>query len=270
VFDPRNPTLKCRLASGEPLAAFWLALGSVPLVEAAVAAGAEAVILDMQHGLFDRMGLEHAVGAVPPAVPCLVRVEDDSATAIGRALDAGAEGVIVPLVETSEQARAAAAACRYPPKGHRSGGGVRPLRDFKAYVAGADDVAVGVMIETRTGVENAAAIAGAEGVDFVFIGTGDLALSLGTAPGSEAHVRACKTVLDACRKTKMPCGIFTFDAASAATRAAEGYVLTVATNDISATNEAFARAASAFREARGGGGRGVKTKRAGARKAARR
>jgi 2-keto-3-deoxy-L-rhamnonate aldolase RhmA len=269
VFDPRNPTLRRRLASGEPLAAFWFALGSVPLVEAAVAAGAEAVILDMQHGLFDRMGLEHAVGAVPPAVPCLVRVEDDSATAIGRALDAGAEGVIVPLVETGEQAREAAAACRYPPKGHRSGGGVRPLRDFKAHVAGADDVAVGVMIETRTGVENAAAIAGAEGVDFVFIGTGDLALSLGTAPGSEAHARACKAVLDACRKARTPCGIFTFDAAAAAARAGEGYVLTVATNDISATNEAFARAATVFREGRGGNRRVGKAERAHAKRRAR-
>jgi 2-keto-3-deoxy-L-rhamnonate aldolase RhmA len=261
VFDPRNPTLKRRLASGEPLAAFWFALGSVPLVEAAVAAGAEAVILDMQHGLFDRMGLETAVGIVPPGVPCLVRVEDDSATAVGRALDAGAEGVIVPLVETGEQARAAAAACRYPPKGHRSGGGVRPLRDFGAYAAGAAAVAVGVMIETRTGVENAAAIAAADGVDFVFIGTGDLALSLGTAPGSDAHARACKSVLDACRKAGTPCGIFTFDAAAAAARAAEGYVLTVATNDITATNEAFGKAAAAFREACHTGGRAVKAKR---------
>jgi 2-keto-3-deoxy-L-rhamnonate aldolase RhmA len=119
-------------------------------------------------------------------------------------------------------------------------------------------------------VENAAAIAGAEGVDFVFIGTGDLALSLGTAPGSEAHARACKAVFGACRRAKMPCGIFTFDAAAAAARAGEGYVLTVATNDISATNEAFARAATAFREGRGGGGRRVKPKPAGARKGPRR
>ena len=76
------------------------------MIEAAIAAGAEAIVIDMQHGLFDRTSLEAAIAAVPPRVPCLVRVEDDSAAAIGRALDAGAEGVIVPLVETGKQARA--------------------------------------------------------------------------------------------------------------------------------------------------------------------
>jgi 2-keto-3-deoxy-L-rhamnonate aldolase RhmA len=182
-------------------------------------------------------------------VPCLVRVEDDSATAIGRALDAGAEGVIVPLVETAAQAEAAAAASHYPPKGHRSGGGVRPLRDFAAYTAAAADaITVGVMIETAKGVENAASIAAARNVDFVFIGTGDLALSLGAAPGSEAHAHACTEVLEACRRAGTPCGIFTFGAEAAAARIAEGFWLTVVMNDISAMSGAASAAAAAFRE----------------------
>ena len=123
----------------------------------------EGIVIAMQPAFQPPLGA--AIGSVPAEVPCLVRVEDDSATAIGRALDSGAEGVIVPLVETAAQAEAAAAASHYPPKGHRSGGGVRPLRDFAAYTAAAADaIAVGVMIETAKGVENAEAIAAARNV----------------------------------------------------------------------------------------------------------
>ena len=253
MFDFNRPTLRRRLAAGGPLGLTWFALGSLPLIEAAVALGADAVAIDMQHGLFDRGTIEAAIGAVPRNVPCIVRVEDGTATAIGRALDAGAEGIIVPLVETVEQARQAAAACHYPPRGHRSGGGVRPLRDFAAYSAAAEKaIAVGVMIETSDGLDNAEAIASAELVDFVFIGTGDLALSLGTAPGSEMHSRACASILKACRKAGTPCGIFTFDAKAAAARIAEGYVMAAIANDISTVNSAFAAALADFAEARVG------------------
>src|SRR5690348_17893295 len=113
----------------------------------------------------------------------LVRVARNGAAEIGTALDAGAVGVIVPLVETAEEARQAVDAARYPPQGNRSGGGVRPLMDFKRYVPAANEhVLVAVMIETKRGVANAAAIAATPGVDMVFIGTGDLALSLGVFP----------------------------------------------------------------------------------------
>jgi 2-dehydro-3-deoxyglucarate aldolase/4-hydroxy-2-oxoheptanedioate aldolase len=238
------------LAESRPLGLCWLALGAVTIVEAAVAAGAEAIVIDMQHGLFDRNALEAAVCAVSAHVPCLVRVEDDSAAAIARALDAGAEGVIVPLVETGRQAAAAASAAHYPPKGHRSGGGIRPLRQPGYMGAAAEAIAVGVMIETTKGVANAKEIAAAKDVDFVFIGTGDLALSLGVAPGSAKHERACKTVLKACRTAETPCGIFTMRPEIAAARIAEGYALTVVANDVSAVSDAFFSAVAAFRQAR--------------------
>ena len=246
MFDPRRPTLKRRLREGG-LGMVWCALGSVTLVEAAVAAGAEAIVIDMQHGLFTRTTLEAAIGCVPADVPCLVRVEDHSDRVIGTALDAGAEGVIVPLIETAAQAAAAAAAAHYPPKGVRSGGGVRPLRDFSAYLAAAPEaVAVGVMIETKKGVSNAAAIAGAKNVDFVFIGTGDLALSLGAPPGSSRHERACASILAACDKAGRPCGTFSFGGESAADKLAQGYVLSVVHNDVSAISDAFSAEIAVF------------------------
>ena len=109
------------------------------------------------------------------------------------------------------------------------------------------------MIETKKGVANAAAIAAAKNVDFVFIGTGDLALSLGTSPGSAAHSRACASILKACRKAGTPCGIFSFGGESAAAKIAEGYALTVVHNDVSAMTDAFEAEAAAFKKARGKG-----------------
>ena len=155
----------------------------------------------------------------PTACRCWCAPRDASAIAISQALDTGAEGVIVPLIETDTQAAAAVAAARFPPHGARSGGGVRPLaHDFARYYAAANDrTVVGVMIETQRGVHNAAAIANTKGIDFVLIGTGDLAISLGGFPNvDQRHEQACKTVLDACKAAGVPCGIFTMSAEAAA------------------------------------------------------
>ena len=138
----------------KPIAALWMSMGSPSLVELAGAAQPDAIVIDMQHGLFDRTTLEYALGAVPNGVSTLVRVAENSIVAIGQALDAGAEGVIIPLVETDSEAALAVAAARFPPVGRRSGGGVRPLSsDFGAYCAASNErTVVGVMIETERGV----------------------------------------------------------------------------------------------------------------------
>ena len=195
MFDPANPTLRRRLAKGDCIGAVWLSLGSVALCELAALSRPDAIVIDMQHGLWDRLSLEAAIGVTPSSVPVLVRVGENTAAAIGQALDAGAEGVIVPLVESAEAARAAVAAARYPPKGTRSGGGIRPLAHFPDYVAAAGALVVAVMIETRLGLRHARAIAAVPGVDMVFIGTGDLALSIGAFPADTA-----RTDLDPLRK----------------------------------------------------------------------
>jgi 2-dehydro-3-deoxyglucarate aldolase/4-hydroxy-2-oxoheptanedioate aldolase len=162
-------------------------------------------------------------------------------------LDAGAAGVIVPLVETAEEAARAVGLSRYPPAGRRSAGGVRPLTAFGAYHRSAADTLVAVMIETAAGVSAAAAIAAVPGVDAVFIGTGDLALSLGCAPGDAAHAAACASVLAACQAARMPCGAFTVSAADAAARRAQGYRLVVLENDIGLAVTGFGAAVQAWR-----------------------
>jgi 2-keto-3-deoxy-L-rhamnonate aldolase RhmA len=258
MFDPRRPTLRRRLERGDTIGAVWLSLGSASLCELAARARPDAIVLDMQHGLWERGGMEAAIGATPSDIPVLVRVAENTPRAIGEALDAGAEGVIAPLVETPAQAREAAQAAHYPPRGARSGGGVRPLADFVAYVEGArTGTVVAVMIETARGVENARAIAAVAGVDLVFIGIGDLALSLGVFPQFDArHEAACETVLAACRAETRFCGAFTNSVEAAKARREQGYRMVVTANDIDLMARGFRESASAFKSVAHGGARG--------------
>jgi 2-keto-3-deoxy-L-rhamnonate aldolase RhmA len=103
------------------------------------------------------------------------------------------------------------------------------------------------MIETVKGVSQAADIAATPGVDLVFIGTGDLALSLGTFPNNDPrHEEACASILAACQARQMPCGIFTTSGEAAAARRAQGYRLVVTGNDIELVAQGFAQATKVF------------------------
>jgi 2-dehydro-3-deoxyglucarate aldolase/4-hydroxy-2-oxoheptanedioate aldolase len=234
-----TPTLKARLKGGRPLGLAWCSLGSVAVAEAAWDAGAEAVAIDLQHGLWDRAGLEAAVAS--QRGPTLARVEAAEFVALGRALDAGCEGVIAPLVETPAEAAAVARACRYPPLGARSGGGVRPLADFAAYRGWAEAVVVGVMIETEAAAARAAEIAATPGLDLVFVGTGDLALDIG--PGADAPARvaaALSRILAACRAAGVAAGLYTPDAAAARRRLAEGWQVVTPATDVTLVRAGWA------------------------------
>jgi 2-keto-3-deoxy-L-rhamnonate aldolase RhmA len=224
-----------------------MAIGSTTIIELAGAAQADAIVIDMQHGLWDRMSVEAAVGVAASSAPALVRVAENSAVAIGQALDAGAEGVIVPLVEDQAEAAEAVAAARFPPQGRRSGGGVRPLAGgFLDYYAVANErTVVGVMIETVRGAGNAAAIAQTPGVDFILIGTGDLLLS--TGGDAARRDAACARILQACRDAGTPCAIYTPTVDEAIARVREGYAMVVAANDIAVAAQGFGAAMQRFR-----------------------
>jgi 2-keto-3-deoxy-L-rhamnonate aldolase RhmA len=249
MFESGSSHLRKRLAEGPAIGAFWLTLGSVALCEIAARAKPDAIVIDMQHGLWDRSSMEAAIGAIPSSIPALVRVAENGVHCIGQALDAGAEGVLVPLVESAAEAYAAVAATRYPPSGRRSGGGVRPLANFADYVEAANrDIVLCVMIETAEGVRNAKEIAATPGVDLIFIGTGDLALSLGTFPIADPrHDQACATIHDACHAANIPCGVFSSSPAAAIGRRAQGYQMVVTANDIDLVADGFHQAMSMFR-----------------------
>src|SRR4029077_12965803 len=247
-----NPLLE-RLAAGEAIGAFWLVLGSVAAAEVMAESRPDAMIFDMQHGLWDRRTLFEAFAAIRGKSLPLVRVAENRPAAIGEVLDQGAAGVIVPMIETAAEAKAAVAAAKYPPEGHRSAGGVRPILDFKNYAGSANkSLLVGVMIETELGLKNAAAIAAVPGVDLVFIGPGDLSLSLGVFPDlGPKHDAPLQAILAACRKSKTACGLFTYHASFAVDRMRQGFQLTILGND----QDFLLSAAKNTRQRFAGGGR---------------
>ncbi len=165
-------------ARGRPTFGSWISLRDSAAAEIMGKAGYDWVILDTQHGALgwdDLLGLMQALDL--GATRALVRVGWNDPMQIMRALDLGAAGVIVPMVSTAEQARIAAQAVRYPPHGIRSYGQVRN------YYAQRDEAAPEplcmVMIETAEALDNLEAIAATPGVDGLFVGPVDLALSLG-------------------------------------------------------------------------------------------
>ena len=247
---PARPSLKARLARGDCLDAVWLSLGSVAIAEMAARAEPGVVVIDMQHGLWDRLSLEAAVGLASRAAPVLVRLADHSPVSISHALDAGAEGVLAPLVETAAQAAAIVSAARFPPAGTRSGGGVRPLTDFPSYVnEAAQTTLVGVMIETRAGLDQAAQIAAVPGVDLVFIGSGDLSLSLGEFPTPGAgHAAACERILQTCEASSVACGVFTGSLDAAKRMRDKRYRMVVIANDIELVGAGVKRATAQFHD----------------------
>src|SRR5690606_38044485 len=162
------------------------------------------VCVDMQHGAVDysdavgMLQAIHAQGATP-----IARVPSNDLATIGKVLDAGALGVVVPLVNTAEEAAAAVAACRYPPNGGRSFGPVRA-----STVIGSRDprdleqIVVAVMVETREGLDNVDEIAATPGLDAIYVGPADLALALDLPPAYErpepVPTEAIDTLREAC------------------------------------------------------------------------
>ena len=240
--------LRSRLRSG-CLTSTWLSLGCPAIVEVAAHAASDLIVLDLQHGLWDRASLESAVGLKPRDGHVIVRVAENAPTAIGQALDSGASGIIVPMVESAEQARRAVTSAYFPPRGTRSAGGVRPLLEgFDAYRERIEaDLLVGAMIETARGLEQVESIVRAVGIDFVFIGTGDLAVSLKAAGAPDAaHEDACQHIRATCTKADMPCGIYTGTPDEAARRRGEGFRFVVTATDLGVLSQGFSLAAAQF------------------------
>ncbi|WP_204163344.1 HpcH/HpaI aldolase family protein [Nocardioides gilvus] len=177
-----------------------VATPSVAIAESGLHSGYDGLVLDLQHG---ELGLETActiMRSVPRGNPWLwARAASLETGAIGRLLDSGARGIVAPTIETAEQARALVSATKYPPLGGRSLGPSRPaLYDGESYTeAGNAAVVTVVQIETVRGVENAEEILSVPGVDSVYIGPADLAVSYGLpgrpdwtdGPVHDAHVR---------------------------------------------------------------------------------
>jgi 4-hydroxy-2-oxoheptanedioate aldolase len=179
-------SLKARWVAGEVTLGAWCMVPEPLIAEALSRSEFDWVLVDMQHGCMDYETALSMIRAIDlgSAVP-VVRVPWNDPGIIGRMLDAGAMGVVVPMIQSAADARRAVDACLYPPAGSRSFGPVRVgLRDGPGYFAEANSrIAVIPMIETAQALAEVEAIAATPGVDALFVGPFDLSIALGLPPG---------------------------------------------------------------------------------------
>ena len=183
----RSNPMRERWAAGEAAIGGWLTIPNAFSAEIVARCDFDYVCVDTQHGFNDhdeswKMLQAINLGSATP----LVRVLWNESGLIGKSLDAGARGIVVPMVNTRAEAEAAVRACRYAPEGSRSFGPARVLRqEGPDYYAHANaDVAVIPMIETVEAVENIDDILSVPGVDAAYVGPSDLSLTLGLPPGN--------------------------------------------------------------------------------------
>jgi len=194
----------------------WLTIDSAFNAEAMAHVGFDWLCIDMQHGVLDYGNAVSMMQAISTtSVVPFVRVPWNDPATIMKVLDAGASGVVVPLVNNGEEAARAVSACRYPPHGIRSSGPVRArLVNGRDYVEAANpEVACIVMIETAEAIEKLDEILGTPGVDACYIGPADLAFALGLpGKGDNPHPKHLETVIaiiEACKRHGVAPGIHT-------------------------------------------------------------
>jgi 4-hydroxy-2-oxoheptanedioate aldolase len=217
----------------------WVAIPDPFAVEQYAAQGFDSVTVDLQHGAADVGGLIPLLQAIAlSGATAMVRVPWNDPADVMRVLDAGAYGVICPMVNDADQARAFVAAGRYPPLGSRSAG---PFR--ASHVAGADyvraandEVLLLAMIETGEAFSNLDAILSVEGLDGVYVGPNDLALSLGRpgslAPEDPEVLETMAAIAQGARRHGLVAGVHTDGPVTAARRYAEGFHFCSLLNDV--------------------------------------
>jgi 4-hydroxy-2-oxoheptanedioate aldolase len=207
-------TLRELWDSGRPTLGGWCAMPGAFSAELMGRSGFDWVCIDTQHGLIghDQMNVMLQALAIT-GTPAFVRVPWNHPADIMKALDAGAQGVVIPMVNSAEEARKAVGACRYPPDGYRSWGPVRAALGVDGYTPATANrrVVCAVMIETRAGVENADQILSVPGIDAVYIGPNDLAVTHGLAPSADPaeprHIELIEEILDACQRHGVAAGL---------------------------------------------------------------
>ncbi len=228
----RTNPVKRKLQAGEPSFGTWLSLGDLYATRMLARAGYDWLTLDLEHSAIDWSQAAMIFGCIADAgcVP-LARVPKGSHDYIKRVLDAGAWGIVVPMVDTVEQALTAIRAAKYPPTGNRSlGGGMHAMNfDTNAteyYKRANDEILVILQTESPTGIAIAEEIYALPGCDAIFVGPVDLRANMTTPEGrlatDEEFEAALAAVVAAGRKTGCPTGMHTMDPQAALRRAEQG------------------------------------------------
>lgn len=251
--------VKAQLRAGEPSYGLWMGLPGVAQARLLARAGFDWIAIDAEHSHLDLSTLAATIGAIADAGKCapLVRLPSNSVEWFKWALDAGAWGVIVPMVNTPAEAAQAVAWCKYPPVGTRSmGGALAPLGfaapDWPTYFAGANaEILVAVQIESAPALQHLDAIIGTPGVDVAFVGPNDLHAQIGLPPSSEGNEPEFRAALDqviaAARRHQRALGIFCSNGAAARARVAEGFQMVNVATDTALLLTASVQALAAAR-----------------------
>ena len=232
--------------SGETVFGYWSVLDSPISTERLGMTGYDYIAIDGQHGLLGYSGILSNLMAIDAAYgPAgLVRVEANDAAVIGQALDAGARGVIVPLVNSAEDARKAVRAARYPGTGLRSYGPMRAGLRVGPTPADSDaSVLVLVMIETTEGLANVEDICAVEGIDGVYIGPSDLCLAVGGKFPNDPEVAeefnaGLERVKKAAHDNNLIAAIHTPNGETARQRADQGFTFITVASDLTHLEQA--------------------------------
>jgi len=235
----RSNRIRERWDKGEAAVCAWLSIGNAYSAEIAGWSGVDSVLVDLQHGMTDvqaMIGMLQAISSTP-STP-LVRVPSCDPPLLMKSLDAGAYGVICPMINSPQEARALVQYALYPPKGTRSNG---PIRASTYGVAGSyqktanDEILVIPMIETRQAVENIDAILDVPGISAIYVGPADLAFSLGKTPQLDSEdpeqLGMYEKILAACNKRGIYPGIHCGTPSYAARMIKMGFRLTTIAND---------------------------------------
>jgi 4-hydroxy-2-oxoheptanedioate aldolase len=231
-----NPLLEGWWA-GRPAVGVWCSSRDSLVAETLASAGPDYVCIDLQHGASEFANLVEMLQAVQAGgSTAVVRVPENSLALINKALDAGASGIIIPLVDDAEGTRRAVEACRFPPRGQRSFGPFRAsLSGRIKEPADAEDVACIPMIETARGLAQVEEIAAVDGVSAIYVGPSDLSIALGLPPGSvdePTFVEALARIRRAAVDGGVVAGIHTQDGDRAAQYLAQGFGMVTAAADL--------------------------------------
>lgn len=250
----RENALLAAWREGKQTIGCWLSMANAYSAESLSQLGFDYMCVDLQHGLIDYQDLTYMLPAISTgnSTP-LVRVPWNEPYEIMKALDAGAYGVIVPLVNNRADAQQAVAACRYPPDGNRSFGPMRAaLYGGRGYAAEANrHMACIAMIETQEGLRNLDEILTTPGLDGIYVGPADLALALGMPPLGDTddpgHLETVLRILESCHNHSVPVGIHTSSLDYCQKRLAAGFDFVTLGSDAGFMSRAAARELDAAR-----------------------
>ncbi len=208
-------TLRSRVLARELMVGTFSGLDSPIAVEIIGGAGFDFLCLDAEHSPLDRRCLEELIRAADVSgTPAIVRVPGNGSEAIASALDSGAKGILVPRVNTPEEAAAAVSSFRYPPQGKRGAGPGRSTiygARLMQYVATANEsLLLAVQVESAEAIENIESIVKVDGIDLIFVGPGDLSISLGLiGPDDQAKlIEVIEQIVSVCQKAGKAVGLF--------------------------------------------------------------